>query len=97
MKNFIFMGVLLALSACHSGNETVLSVAAPPVVTPVADSIKTFNPSVLDNKKDPVCGMPAAAGMEDTVHLHGKVIGFCSKECKSLFLKSPKKYPIAYK
>jgi len=42
--------------------------------------------------------MPSGSGMEDTLHLkNGKVIGFCSKECKEAYLKDPKQYPITYK
>jgi YHS domain-containing protein len=51
-----------------------------------------FTAEILDNKKDPSCGMPVTAGVSDTAHYHGKVIGFCSKECKDEFLKSPDKY-----
>jgi putative intracellular protease/amidase/YHS domain-containing protein len=56
-----------------------------------------FRKIKFDNKKDPVCGMPSEAGMEDTLHLNGKVVGFCSKECKDLYLKDPKQYTIEYK
>lgn len=45
---------------------------------------------MVDNKKDPSCGMPIIAGIEDTVHYNGKVYGFCSDECKQIFLKDPK-------
>ena len=44
---------------------------------------------MVDNKKDPSCGMPVTAGIEDTVHFGGKVYGFCSDECKQQFLKDP--------
>ncbi len=44
---------------------------------------------MVNNKKDPSCGMPMTAGIEDTVHFHGKVYGFCSDECKQIFLKNP--------
>ncbi len=54
-----------------------------------------FTAEMLDNKKDPSCGMPVSAGMSDTAHYHDKVIGFCSKECKAEFEKSPDKYVAA--
>ena len=41
------------------------------------------------NPKDPSCGMPLTAGLEDTVRYKGKLYGFCSKECKDAFLKDP--------
>jgi YHS domain-containing protein len=56
-----------------------------------SDSVKKkFTADMVDNKKDPSCGMPVTAGIEDTVHYNGKVYGFCSDECKQIFLKDPK-------
>ena len=46
----------------------------------------------FDYQKDPACGMPLRAGLEDTTHYKGKLYGFCSKECKDAFLKDPKSY-----
>ncbi len=55
-----------------------------------ADSAKPkFTTAMVDNKKDPSCGMPVSAGIADTAHFKGKVYGFCSAECKSIFLKNP--------
>lgn len=55
-----------------------------------SDSVKiVFTAAMVDNKKDPSCGMPVTAGIEDTVHYNGKVFGFCSEECKQAFLKNP--------
>ena len=48
-----------------------------------------FTKEMIDNKKDPSCGMPMSSGIEDTVHYAGKVYGFCSSECKQEFLKNP--------
>ena len=54
------------------------------------DSAKVkFTTAMVDNRKDPNCGMPVTAGIEDTVHYNGKVYGFCSEECKDAFLKNP--------
>jgi YHS domain-containing protein len=56
-----------------------------------SDSVrKKYTADMVDNKKDPSCGMPLTAGIEDTVHYNGKVYGFCSDECKQIFLKDPK-------
>ena len=49
-----------------------------------------FTANMVDNKKDPSCGMPLTAGIDDTAHYNGKVYGFCSDECKQQFLKNPK-------
>jgi YHS domain-containing protein len=53
------------------------------------DSTKTYDIALVNNKKDPSCGMPVSAGISDTAHYKDKVLGFCSKECKDSFKKNP--------
>lgn len=61
------------------------------LVSRKSDSVKKkFTADMVDNKKDPSCGMPVTSIIEDTVHYNGKVYGFCSDECKQIFLKDPK-------
>ena len=48
-----------------------------------------FTRDMVDNVKDPSCGMPLTAGVEDTLHYGGKVYGFCSDECRDEFKKNP--------
>lgn len=93
---FITGLLLLSLASCHSSQGTDAAAPADTMAT-MKDTTKTYDVALLDNKKDPVCGMPSAAGMQDTIHLNGKVIGFCSKECKNNFLKNPKQYAVEYK
>jgi|SRR5450755_1702030 YHS domain-containing protein len=86
---FLTAAIVLACvtTACHQNPKTeIVRVAIP-----TNDSIKVrYAKEMVDNKKDPSCGMPLSAGIEDTVHYNGKVYGFCSKECKDIFLKDPK-------
>jgi YHS domain-containing protein len=94
-KTFPLFTCLLVLFACKSNEktepkpevkkETVAAVAPQPV---------NFKAIKTDYKKDPVCGMPITAGIEDTLLYNGKIIGFCSKECKASFVKSPKDYTL---
>ena len=51
---------------------------------------KTYAVSLVNNKKDPTCGMPVTAGISDTAHYEKNVLGFCSVECKNEFLKNTK-------
>ncbi|MFN8251011.1 MAG: YHS domain-containing protein [Ferruginibacter sp.] len=53
---------------------------------------KKFAGTAFANTKDYICGMPVTAGIEDTVTYKGKLYGFCSKECKDEFSKSPDQY-----
>jgi YHS domain-containing protein len=93
MKN-IFLPVLLFSScltilACHESEKPV-ETGAPMTKTDSTSPAKPkFTTAMVDNKKDPSCGMPVTAGIEDTVHYNGKVYGFCSEECKQAFLKNP--------
>lgn len=45
-----------------------------------------------ENKRDPVCGMSVETGVADTANYKGKVLGFCSGDCKKAFLKNPSAY-----
>ena len=51
---------------------------------------KTYPVSLVNNKKDPTCGMLVTDGISDTAHYEKYVIGFCASGCKDEFLKNPK-------
>lgn len=53
------------------------------------NALKTL---VTKFKKDPVCNMPIIAGISDTILYKNDVVGFCSSECKALFVQTPDKY-----
>ena len=57
----------------------------------IMNSSSPYTVDMVDNVKDPVCGMPTTAEIGDTLHFNNKVIGFCSKDCKDEFLKDAKK------
>jgi YHS domain-containing protein len=91
MKNIsLLIGVLLNVSIISCNSQSPGEHAATKADTVKTESIK-FTPAMIDNKRDPSCGMPVAAGIEDTLHYKNKVLGFCSKECKDEFLKDPEK------
>jgi YHS domain-containing protein len=84
-----FLAITLFTTSCsnhHAKKNIESNIAA---VTNV-DTVK-FTPAMVDNKRDPSCGMPVAAGIGDTAHYKNKVLGFCSKDCKDEFLKDPEK------
>jgi YHS domain-containing protein len=99
MKKLIsfFIGtVLLASCSSQASQTTKESSSAQPAAqeasmnTTMSDTTK-YTAAMVDNAKDPVCGMPVAAEVGDTVHYNNKVIGFCSKECRDEFMKDAKK------
>lgn len=88
-KNFlpiILAGLTLLVFAC---NEKPSSPVTEVAMNSVDTTKPKFTKEMIDNKKDPSCGMPMSSGIEDTVHYGGKVYGFCSNECKQEFLKNP--------
>jgi YHS domain-containing protein len=98
MKNLI--GLTLAITcmllvACSNPtseattNDTSANMVNDTITNDMM-STKTYDVSLVNNKKDPTCGMPVTAGISDTAHYEKYVLGFCSKECKDEFLKNPK-------
>ena len=82
----LMMALTITTGAC---NQKPASGTSDPAMHS-SDSAKTkFTAAMVDNKKDPSCGMPVTAGILDTAHYNGKVYGFCSDECKQAFLKDP--------
>lgn len=67
-----------APSAATSTDSTMQSTDTP-----------SFDVAMVNNGKDPVCGMPVTAGISDTAHYQGNILGFCSPECKAEFVKDP--------
>jgi len=84
--------ILLATPACHQNpksEESDVTSSADSMVVTTDKTKPVFTAAMVDNKKDPNCGMPVTAGIADTVHYKGKVYGFCSDECRDAFLKNP--------
>ena len=100
MKKIIFVGVAMwAMTSCHQGATSQSADAAAGrramAMDSAARAAAAFKKTVLslvDYKKDPACGMPLTAGLEDTTRYKGKLYGFCSKECMNEFLKNPDGY-----
>jgi YHS domain-containing protein len=82
---------MVLLSCGTNKNKANVGSADANQVTAIDTTIeKTFAVSLVNNKKDPSCGMPVTAGISDTAHYENLVLGFCSTECKNEFLKNPK-------
>jgi YHS domain-containing protein len=80
------------LMACGDNSATTTDTTTTTMDSTVAeeDSVISYDISLVNNKKDPTCGMPVTAGISDTAHYENKVLGFCSAGCKEEFLKNPK-------
>ncbi|NCI47658.1 YHS domain-containing protein [Sediminibacterium soli] len=74
--------------ACSSARPKEEEKPVKDTLTMKTDTI-LFDHLLVDNKKDPACGMPVSAGISDTAHYKNHVLGFCSKECKESFAKNP--------
>jgi len=84
-----FIALVLLGTLLTSSCDTVTSTKTVTVEDKSVDSTKTYNIALVNNTKDPACGMPVTAGIGDTAHYNGQVLGFCSTECKATFKKDP--------
>ena len=80
--------LFVILFSCKSGTSDT-NKTAKDSITVSKDTSNIFEHMLVDNRKDPSCGMPVTAGISDTAHYKNKVLGFCSKECKEDFQKNP--------
>lgn len=78
------------LMACGNDPATATATMDSTANAVTQDSVISYDISLVNNKKDPTCGMPVTAGISDTAHYDNKVLGFCSSGCKEEFLKNPK-------
>ena len=88
-----YAAVVLLFVACNTASNKEES--KQPANTDTTMSVKQetvkYTITMVDNKKDPSCGMPVQGGIDDTIHYNNKVIGFCSKDCKDAFMKDAAK------
>lgn len=81
--------LLITLVACNTAKqEERVQDATQTEETTMATEAK-YATDMVNNKMDPACGMPVTAGISDTAHYNGKVLGFCSDVCKEEFQKDP--------
>ena len=86
-----YLCLMLALGVLSSCNQKAGQKASEPTMT----ETKTVNieMSALASNKDYVCEMTLEKGaIGDTASYQDKIYGFCSKECKTEFLKDPQSY-----
>ena len=83
----VIFACLFAFAACQSAGST--QAERPKDTVAMKSDSGIFDHMLVDNLKDPSCGMPVSAGIHDTAHYKENVLGFCSKECKDAFQKSP--------
>ena len=87
---FILLACNTSTKTDSTATEKDSSTAAMPM--PAHDDHDKFKDVKFDYATDPVCNMPVTAGVSDTAHYDGKVIGFCSPDCKTAFVADPKSY-----
>ena len=78
--------VFVSCNSAEAPTQEVVDTTAQTSMEPAATS---FPVSMVNNKKDPTCGMPVTAGISDTAHYKDKIIGFCSVGCKDEFKLAP--------
>ena len=88
--NLMAITCSIFVMACGNDHTTATTTIDSTVNVAAEDSVMSYDISLVNNKKDPTCGMPVTAGIHDTAHYDNKVLGFCSAGCKEEFLKNPK-------
>lgn len=92
-RRFLSFGVMIAtvalFAACGSSDAATEKPAQDSTSAMKTSPSEGFDYKLVQNKKDPSCGMPVTAGISDTAHYKDYTLGFCSKECKETFVKSP--------
>ena len=81
--------VTTVMASCNSTETPKQKVTGTSAQTSMEPAATSFPVSMVNNKKDPTCGMPVTAGISDTAHYKDKVIGFCSLGCKDEFKLAP--------
>lgn len=93
MKEILKISLVTLMSvfvfSCTNKEKTVIEINK---VEDHMEEITGLKDVKVDNKFDPICEMTTAEHLSDTLHYHGKVIGFCSKGCKETFMENPEKY-----
>jgi YHS domain-containing protein len=96
MKKYFVPAALLVLFSCHQADNKTAASAAKTDTTAASQETDGVLASLKNlpfaYNRDPSCGMPLKAGLEDTTTYKGKLYGFCSKDCKDAFLKDPAGY-----
>jgi len=87
---FFLVTLLAGLISCSDASEK--QKETEPAATKADSSMELkpanrFESVIFASQKDTICGMPLTAGVEDTMHVDGKIYGFCAPECKEEFSK----------
>jgi YHS domain-containing protein len=89
---FCFVGLIAACRNTSSKKPVPGSPVKSATATPPKPRFIKIDTALLASRKDLVCYMPLWTGIGDTCTYKGKIYGFCSKDCKDDFLKSPTEY-----
>jgi len=93
MPKFLYTICLFVLAACLGCSSGEMSKTNASTMTSsaskAAEDLKNLK---FDYPKDPACGAALSEGIGDSTEYKGKLYGFCSKECKDKFVKSPESF-----
>jgi len=74
MRTNLAIATIMALTftACESSEKKETTPAPAATAIMPVDSTKSYDIALVNNKKDPACGMPVTAGIADTAHYKTK-------------------------
>ena len=79
----------VVFASCNNSEAPKQEVVDTTTASSMEAAATSFPVSMVNNKKDPTCGMLVTYGISDTAHYKDKVIGFCSSGCKDEFKLAP--------
>ncbi len=88
-RTVLLLSAVVVFFSCHQQADQDAAYKSR-AYTKSDTSRAKFTRNMVDNLRDPSCGMPLMAVVEDTLHYDGKVYGFCSYQCRDDFKKNPK-------
>lgn len=97
MKIYTGVLIMMVLAACGGNSHPVKQAPVNDSMTAMTSEEVAYDTALVSNRRDPVCRMPIRAGIYDTAHYNGAVLGFCSSACKDSFLLHPGTYPLVMK
>lgn len=90
-QRIIALALLSAfVNGCSTKNNQLVQQPIPEKVKSGNKNAIYFPAGVLISNFDTVCGMNIENNVIDTITFDGKLLGFCSHECKNTFIKSQK-------
>lgn len=88
MKNIYSSILVIVVSGILSCNSDQANAEENPEMHKEhPGKLYVYDPDLFVSSTDSICNMSIIKGAADTLHINGKIYGFCSSGCKDAFLE----------